>query len=125
MSLQSNIKHQANIADLSSGEVLEDGYQIEKFVIVSIREPAADWDGVLGVEDVGRRRVVDDDGLFEVSANLRQVLCNFISSCWETRQSLTIPLRNCLGDCSSFLGKGDGGLRRGCQAGQAAGRRTE
>jgi hypothetical protein len=51
-------------------KVLEDGYQIEKFVIVGIREPAADWDGMLRVEDVRSWRVVDDDGFFQVAADL-------------------------------------------------------
>lgn len=37
---------------------------------MSIREPAADWNGVLGMEDVGGGGVVDDDGFFKVSANL-------------------------------------------------------
>lgn len=74
MSLQSNIKHQANIADLSSGEVLEDGYQIEKFVVVSIRKPAADRNRVLGMEDVRGGRVVNDYGILEVATNLREIL---------------------------------------------------
>lgn len=39
-----------------------------------IREPAADRDGVLGMEDIRRGRIVDDDGFFEVAADLRQVL---------------------------------------------------
>ena len=39
-----------------------------------IRKPAADGHGVLGVEDVGGGRVVDDDGFAEITANLRKVL---------------------------------------------------
>ena len=74
MSLQSNIKHQANIADLSSGEVLKDGYQIEKFIVVGIGKPAADRDGMLGVEDVRGGRVVDDDRILEVATDLRKIL---------------------------------------------------
>lgn len=38
-----------------------------------IREPTADWHGVLGVEDIRGWRVVDDDGVFEVASNLGQV----------------------------------------------------
>lgn len=38
-----------------------------------IREPTADWYGVLGVEDIRGWRVVDDDGVFEVASNLGQV----------------------------------------------------
>ena len=39
-----------------------------------IRKPAADGHGVLGVEDVGGGRVVDDDGILQVTSDLRQVL---------------------------------------------------
>ena len=39
-----------------------------------VREPAADGDGVLGMENVRGGRVVDDDGVFEVASNLRKVL---------------------------------------------------
>lgn len=39
-----------------------------------IREPAADGNGVLRVEDVGRRRVVDDDRFLEVTSDLGKVL---------------------------------------------------
>lgn len=39
-----------------------------------VGEPAADWNSVLGVEYVGGRRVVYDDGVFQVSSNLRKVL---------------------------------------------------
>jgi hypothetical protein len=41
---------------------------------VSIREPAADRNSVLRVENIRRRRVVDDDRVLQVAANLRQVL---------------------------------------------------
>jgi len=40
---------------------------------VSIREPAADWYGMLRVKDVGCRRVVDDDGFSQVTTNLREI----------------------------------------------------
>ena len=73
-SLQRNIKHQANIADLGPCKVLEDGYQIQKFVVVRIREPAANRDGMLRVEDVRCGRVVDDNRVLEVSADLGEVL---------------------------------------------------
>ena len=49
---QSNIKYQTNIADLVTSEILEHGYQIEKFVVMCVREPAADGNGVLRVEDI-------------------------------------------------------------------------
>ena len=55
---------------MAASEVFEDGYQIEEFVIVRVREPAADRDGVLRVEDVRRGRVVDDDGVLEIATDL-------------------------------------------------------
>ena len=39
-----------------------------------IREPAADGNGVLRMKDIGRRRVVDDDRLLQVAADLREIL---------------------------------------------------
>lgn len=39
-----------------------------------VREPAADGNCVLRMENVRRRGVVDDDGLSKVAANLREVL---------------------------------------------------
>lgn len=41
---------------------------------MGIGEPTADGHGVLGVEDIGCGRVVDDDGVLEIAANLGQVL---------------------------------------------------
>jgi hypothetical protein len=41
---------------------------------VRVREPTADRDGVLRVEDVGSGRVVDDNRVLEVAPDLRQVL---------------------------------------------------
>lgn len=72
--LQSNIEHQTDIADLVASKVFEDGYQIEEFVIVGIREPAADRDGVLRVEDIRGWRVVDNDSVLQVTADLRKIL---------------------------------------------------
>jgi hypothetical protein len=72
--LQSNIEHQADVADLVASEVFEDGYQIEEFVIVRVREPAADRDGVLRVEDVRRGRVVDNNSVLQVATDLREIL---------------------------------------------------
>lgn len=69
--LQSNIEHETDVADLVASKVFEDGYQIEEFIIVGVREPAADRDGVLWVEDVGSGRVVDDDGILEITTDLR------------------------------------------------------
>lgn len=39
-----------------------------------IGEPTADGYSVLGVENVGCRRVVDDDSVFQVASDLREVL---------------------------------------------------
>jgi len=39
---------------LRAGQIFEDGDEVEEFVVVGVGEPAADGDGVLGVEDVGR-----------------------------------------------------------------------
>ena len=71
---QGNIEHQTNIADLFASKILEDGYQIEEFVIMGVREPAADRDGVLRVEDVRRGRVVDNDSVLQVTTDLREIL---------------------------------------------------
>jgi hypothetical protein len=71
---EADIEHETHVANLGAGEVLEDGYQVEQLIVVSIREPAADWDGVLGMEDVRCRRVVDNDGVLQIPADLRQVL---------------------------------------------------
>ena len=68
--LQSNIKHQTDIADLLAGKILKHGYQVEELVVVCVREPAADGNGVLRVEDVRGGRVVDDNGVLEVTTDL-------------------------------------------------------
>lgn len=54
-------------------EVFEHGDQVEKLIVVCVAEPAADRDGVLRVEDVARRRVVDDDGLPQVTPDLAEI----------------------------------------------------
>lgn len=41
---------------------------------MSIREPAADRHRVLWVEDVRCRGVVDDDGILQISTDLRKIL---------------------------------------------------
>ena len=40
---------------------------------MSIRKPTADRYGMLGVENVRSRRIVDDDGFLKISANLGQI----------------------------------------------------
>ena len=39
-----------------------------------VGEPAADGDGVLRVENVGCRRIVDDYGLLQIATHLREIL---------------------------------------------------
>jgi hypothetical protein len=41
---------------------------------VSIGEPTADWDGVLWVENIRRRRVIDNDSILQVASKLREIL---------------------------------------------------
>lgn len=41
---------------------------------MSIGKPTADWHSMLGVEDIGGWRVVDDDRLSEISADLGKIL---------------------------------------------------
>ena len=45
-------------------------------------EPRGDWDGVIRVEDVGRRRVVQDYCVGDWTTQLRQIL-QTISSVYE------------------------------------------
>jgi len=59
---------------VGAGEVFENGYEVQELVIVRIREPTADGDSVLWVENIRRRRVIDDDGVLQVASNLREVL---------------------------------------------------
>lgn len=50
--LESDIKNQADILDDGPRQVFENGNEVQKLIIVGIREPTADGDGMLGVEDV-------------------------------------------------------------------------
>jgi hypothetical protein len=49
---EGDIEDEAYVSHLRAGEILENGNEIEKFVVVSIGEPTADGNGVLGVEDI-------------------------------------------------------------------------
>ena len=71
---ESDIEDQADVADIRAGQVFENGDEIEQLVVVGVREPTADGNRVLRVEDVRRRRVVDDDGVLQVAAHLGEVL---------------------------------------------------
>ena len=68
--LQRHVQYQAHISDLRGGQVFQDGDEIHQLVVVSIGEPRGDWDGVLRVEDVGRGRVVNDDGFAKWTTDL-------------------------------------------------------
>jgi len=41
---------------------------------VRVREPATDRDSVLRMENVRRGRVVNDDGVLEITTNLGEIL---------------------------------------------------
>ena len=61
--LKGDIQNEANIANLRACEVLQNRDKVKEFVVMSVREPTADRDGVLRVENIGRRGIVDDDGI--------------------------------------------------------------
>ncbi len=68
-----DIEDQADISHLRAGEVFENWDQVKKLVIVSVGKPTADGNGMLRVENIRSRRVIDNDGFSKVSANLRKV----------------------------------------------------
>jgi hypothetical protein len=68
--LHRNVEDQTDVFYLCAGKVFEDRNQVEKLVIVGVREPAADGYRVLRVENVRSRRIVDNNRLSEVTANL-------------------------------------------------------
>lgn len=71
---KSDIEDKANVPDTVRRQVLEDGNEVQQLVVVRVREPAAYRQRVLGVEDVRRGGVVDDDGVFEIPPDLGKVL---------------------------------------------------
>ena len=73
-SLQRDIKDKADVLHVAASKVLEDGDEVEELVVMRVGEPTADGDGVLGVENVRCGRVVDDDGVLEVAADLGEIL---------------------------------------------------
>lgn len=68
-----HVQHETDIRDLRAREVFQHGDEVQKLIVVRVAEPAANRDSVLGVENVARGRIVDDDGLAEVSADLAEV----------------------------------------------------
>lgn len=71
--LESDIQDEADVLHDRTGQVLEDGDEVEELVVVRVGEPTADGDGVLGVENVRGGGVVDDDSVLEVAADLGEV----------------------------------------------------
>lgn len=72
--LKGDVQDHANILDLRPCQILQDGDKVKQLVVVRVREPAADGYRVLGMEDVGRRGVVDNNGFSEVPSDLGKVL---------------------------------------------------
>lgn len=52
--LQRNIENQTDIADLVACEIFQNGDKVEELVVMGVREPAADGNGMLWVENVRR-----------------------------------------------------------------------
>lgn len=71
---ESDIKNQADVLDLRTGQVLENRYQIEELIVVGVRKPTANGHRVLRVEYIRRGRVVDNDRLLQVAPDLRKIL---------------------------------------------------
>lgn len=71
---QADVQDHADILDLGPSKILENRDKVKQFIVVCVREPAADGNRVLRVEDVGSRRIINDYGFPEITANLRKVL---------------------------------------------------
>lgn len=71
---QSDVQDHADILDLLSGKILKNRDQVKQFVVMCVREPAADGYRVLRMKDVGGWGVVNDDSFSKVSTNLRKIL---------------------------------------------------
>lgn len=71
--LECDVEDQTDVLNCRARKILEHRNQVKQFIIVSIREPTADRYSMLGVEDVGGRRVIDDDGVLQVPSDLRKV----------------------------------------------------
>lgn len=65
--------------DLGPSKIFENRNKIKQFIVVCVREPAADGYRVLRVEDVGSRGVVDDDSVPKLTANLREILLEIVN----------------------------------------------
>lgn len=60
--------------DLLSSKILENGNQVKQFIVMCVREPAADGYRVLRVENVRGGGIVNDDRFAKVTADLRKIL---------------------------------------------------
>jgi hypothetical protein len=72
--LQCNVENQTNVFHLCTSKVFEDRDQVEKLVIVGVREPAADGYRMLRMEYIRRGGIINYDGVTKVAADLGQVL---------------------------------------------------
>lgn len=80
----SNIVHRRQIS--------EEGAKIRELRVVRVVEPRRHGHGVVGVEDVGRRRIVEDDGVPYRAPELRQVLITVLEMqryLYRTKPTLT------------------------------------
>ena len=66
------VEHAPDILDVR--QVGEEEDEVVQLRVVRVVEPRRDGNSVVWVEDVGRRRVVDDDRLVDRPTKLRQVL---------------------------------------------------
>ena len=71
---QRYIQNQTNIRDLRASQVFQHRYQVEKFIVVRVAEPAANRYSMLWVEDVACRRIINDDGFSQIASNLAEIL---------------------------------------------------
>lgn len=92
---------------------------------MGIREPAADRNGMLRMEDIRCGRVVDDDGFSEVTTDLGEVLLVRELESSDSAVTFILPSRNCPDGYSNFHGIIDDGLLRECPIGRAMGHRTK
>ena len=57
-------------------QIRKEWAEVVQLGIVGVIEPRRDGDRVVRMEDVGRGRIVNDDGVLDRTAELREVLCN-------------------------------------------------
>jgi len=94
---------------------------------MGVREPAADRNGVLRVEDVTGRRVIDDDGVLEIPAQVRKILRVKVSKVrtHSVPSVRELPSHSSPGGCSSSPGTACGGRRGGYRVDPGVGHRTD